>query len=126
MIKALRHFDALTLYGTGVFAGGVLVAFAIGEPLNPSTFVEHFEKGMPGYPGVYQFLLQAFAQSIPDAFPFLNREQDLGIDGLRRAKESWHPAQLVEKYKVRVRCQATPDSRKARAHPFAVRMKRHL
>jgi uncharacterized protein len=106
LIKALRHFDDLGLRGVGVFAGSNLVAFAIGEPLNASTFVEHFEKALPGYTGAYQYLLQAFAQSIPDGFPFLNREQDLGIEGLRRAKESWHPALMVEKYSIRVHKQA--------------------
>jgi hypothetical protein len=103
LIKALRHFDDLGLRGVGVFAEGSLVAFAIGEPLNGSTFVEHSEKALPGYTGAYQYLLQAFARSIPDSVPFLNREQDLGVEGLRRAKESWHPAQLVEKYTLRVR-----------------------
>ena len=102
LIKALRHFEDLSLSGTAVFTDGVLIAFAIGEPLNPSTFVEHFEKALNGYSGIYQFLLQAFAQSIPKEFLFLNREQDLGIEGLRRAKESWHPALLVEKYKIRI------------------------
>jgi hypothetical protein len=62
-------------------------ACAVGEPLNPSTFVEHFEKALPGYTGAYAYLLRAFAQSIPDGFPLLNREQDLGLEGLRRAKE---------------------------------------
>jgi hypothetical protein len=103
LIKALHHFDELGLRGVGVFADGSLVAFAIGEPLNPSTFVEHFEKALSGYTGAYQYLLQAFAQSIPESFAWLNREQDLGIEGLRRAKESWHPALLVEKFALRMR-----------------------
>jgi hypothetical protein len=103
LIKAMRHFDDLGLHGIGVFAGSTLVAFAVGEPLNPTTFVEHFEKALPDYTGAYQYLLQAFAQSVPEGFPLLNREQDLGVEGLRRAKLSWHPAQIVEKYTVRVR-----------------------
>jgi hypothetical protein len=106
LIKALRHFNDLGLRGVGVFAGASLAAFAVGEPLNPSTYVEHFEKALPGYSGAYQFLLQAFAQSLPEGVSFLNREQDLGIEGLRRAKESWHPAFLMEKYTLRVRRQA--------------------
>jgi len=102
LIKALHNYVALSLQGIGVFSNGSLVAFAIGEPLNPTTFVEHFEKARPGYAGAYAYLLQAFARSIPDAFEFLNREQDLGIEGLRRAKESWHPAMLVDKFTLRV------------------------
>jgi hypothetical protein len=105
LVKAVRHFDELGLRGVAVLAGGALVAFAIGEPLNPSTFVEHFEKALPGYTGAYQYLLRAFAESIPEGFTLLNREQDLGVEGLRKAKESWHPALLVEKYNLRVRRQ---------------------
>jgi hypothetical protein len=105
LIKALRHFDNLRLHGVAVLVGGSVVAFATGEPLNPTTYVEHFEKALPGYTGVYQFLLQAFARSVPEDFTFLNREQDLGVEGLRRAKEGWHPAFLVDKYTVRIRKQ---------------------
>jgi hypothetical protein len=103
LIKTLRHFDDLRVRGVGVFTGHSLVAFAVGEPLNTSTFVEHFEKALPSYTGAYQFLLQTFAQAIPETIAFLNREQDLGLEGLRRAKESWHPAFMVEKYNLRVR-----------------------
>ena len=103
LIKALAHFDYLGLHGIGVFVEKRLVGFAIGKPLNPTTFVERFEKALPDYPGVYPFLLRSFAQSIPASFTFLNREQDLGIDGLRKAKESWNPAGLVKKYTVKVR-----------------------
>jgi hypothetical protein len=107
LIKALRHFSELALHGVGVFVGASLAAFAIGEPLNSSTFVEHFEKALPDYTGAYQYGLHAFAQSIPEGFAFLNREQDLGLEGLRRAKESWHPAFLVEKYTLRIRKQGS-------------------
>jgi hypothetical protein len=102
LVKALRHFDDLRLHGVGVLVGGSVVAFAIGEPLNSTTYVEHFEKALPGYPGAYQFLLQAFAQSLPEGSPYLNREQDLSVEGLRRAKESWRPAFLVDKYILRI------------------------
>jgi hypothetical protein len=119
LTKALRHFEHLSLRGIGILAGGSLVAFSIGEPLNPSTFVEHFEKALPGFTGAYQYLLQAFAQSIPESFPFLNREQDLGIEGLRRAKESWHPAFLVDKYNLRIRRQPATPLREAQVHEVA-------
>jgi hypothetical protein len=102
LVKALHHFDVLSLHGIGVYVAGALVAFAVGERLNPRTFVEHFEKALPGYTGAYQFLLRAFARSLPEDVPFLNREQDLGVEGLRRAKQSWHPALMVEKYTLKV------------------------
>ena len=119
LIKALRHFDELGLQGVAIFAGDSLVAFAIGEPLNPSTLVEHFEKALQEYTGAYQYLLQAFAQSIPESFTLLNREQDMGIEGLRRAKESWHPAELVEKYTLRVRKQSSASAHERQAREVA-------
>lgn len=101
-MKCMQHFSELPLHGIGVFLEGALVGFAIGEPLNKMTFVEHFEKALPGYTGIYQFLLSAFAKSIPERYIHLNREQDLGIEGLRKAKESWNPEFLQRKYKLRV------------------------
>jgi hypothetical protein len=108
LVKALHQFDDLRLHGVAVVVRGSVVAFAVGEPLNPTTYVEHFEKALPDYTGAYQYLLQAFAQSIAAGFTHLNREQDLGVDGLRRAKESWQPEFLVDKYTVRVRATAKP------------------
>lgn len=98
LMKALEHYDALGLHGIGAFVGGKLAGFAIGEPLNATTFVEHFEKGLPEFTGVYPFVLREFAKSIPSSFALLNREQDLGIEGIRKAKESWNPAHLERKY----------------------------
>lgn len=103
LIKAFQHFDRLTLHGIGIFIKKKIVGFAIGEPLNQTTFVEHFEKALPEYTGVYPFLVRAFAQSIPQTFTHLNREQDLGMEGLRKAKESWHPTHIVRKYTLKVR-----------------------
>ncbi len=104
LMKALQYFDVLPLHGIGIFIEDTLAGFAIGEPLNARTFVEHFEKGLPQFTGIYAFLLQAFAQSIPDTFTHLNREQDIGIEGIRTSKESWNPEYLERKYTVRMQC----------------------
>ena len=102
LMKTLEHLARLDVQGIVVMIDGKLAGFAIGEPLNATTFVEHFEKGLPDVTGMYPFLLHAFAKSIPDSFTFLNREQDLGIEGIRKAKESWHPAFLERKYTLRM------------------------
>jgi hypothetical protein len=73
-------------------------AITIGERLNDSTAVVHFEKAMPGYDGLYQLINQWFCRYGLTEFEFVNREQDLGIPGLRKAKESYHPHHMVEKY----------------------------
>ena len=81
----------------------ILVGFAIGEPLNATTFVEHFEKGLPEFTGIYPFILNEFAKSLPQQFTHLNREQDLGLEGLRKSKESWNPEYLERKYVLRMK-----------------------
>ncbi len=99
LIKALENFDELHLSGIGVFIEGRLAGFAVGEELNPTTFVEHYEKADGSYSGIYPFLLRAFARSLPEKYLYLNREEDLGIPGLRKAKMSWHPHSILIKWK---------------------------
>ena len=98
--EALHNFDKLNLFGVCIRKGERVVSFAVGERLNDDTFVEHFEKGDTEFKGVYQFTLREFAKRIPKGFKFLNREQDLGIPGLRQAKKSYYPVKMVEKYRV--------------------------
>jgi uncharacterized protein len=105
--RVLENFDRLGVSGVCVRIGGKLEAFAIGEPLNSDTYVEHFEKAGE-MKGSGQFVLQALAKAIPDRYPFLNREQDLGIPGLKKAKESYHP--LMMRRKATVRSSRTADS----------------
>jgi uncharacterized protein len=95
--RGLRHFSELGLHGIVVRIKGKIEAFAVGEPLNQDTFVDHFEKADTNHQGLYQFLLNEFAKSIPAHYVYLNREQDLGIEGLRKAKESYNPVKMIEK-----------------------------
>ena len=99
--EALMNFRELGFHGICIRVKGRMEAFAIGERLNQDTFVEHFEKANREFPGIYQYLLKEFASSI-QGFEFLNREQDLGVDGIRKAKLSYHPAFMVEKFSVSV------------------------
>lgn len=86
--------------------GGVLlveervVAYTIAEALTEDTLVIHFEKGLPAFKGVYQAINQMFLAAEGDAFLWVNREQDLGDEGLRRAKLSYNPVRILAKYLV--------------------------
>jgi hypothetical protein len=95
---AFRRFEDFGLLGGVVRVDGCVQAFAIGEALNRDTAVVHFEKAMTEYRGLYQLINQRFCISELDGFRFVNREQDLGIPGLRKAKESYHPHHMVDKY----------------------------
>ncbi|MDR0757324.1 MAG: phosphatidylglycerol lysyltransferase domain-containing protein [Tannerella sp.] len=94
---ALNHFDELGLTGGAIAVDGEIVAFTYGSPINHCTFGVHVEKANIRYDGVFSLINQEFASHIPEQFIFVNREEDLGIPGLRRAKQSYHPAILLEK-----------------------------
>ncbi len=92
------HFETLQLIGGAIRVDGLIQAYAIGEELRPGTAVCHFEKAMPGLRGLGQLINQWFARYALRGFEFENREQDLGIPGLRQAKESYYPHHMVEKF----------------------------
>jgi len=100
IIETLRHYDEFGLTGGAIRIEGTIEAYTVGEVLNPTTAVCHFEKAMPGFQGLGQLINQRFAEHNLAGFTFINREQDLGIPGLRRAKESYHPDHLVEKVRI--------------------------
>ncbi|MBW6520710.1 MAG: DUF2156 domain-containing protein [Desulfoarculaceae bacterium] len=98
--ETLRHYGKFGLIGGAIRIEGTIEAFTIGEALNPTTAVCHFEKAMPQFQGLGQLINQWFAQNSLSVFTYVNREQDLGIPGLRRAKESYVPDHLVEKVRI--------------------------
>lgn len=98
--EAIHSAEALGLEGVVVITGGQIAAFALGERLNKDTAVCHFEKADPFTEGLYQLVNREFARLLFQECRFLNREQDLGDTGLRSAKLSYHPVELVKKYLV--------------------------
>lgn len=91
-------YPLLAVSGGAVYVDGKLEAFTLAEPLNNDTAVIHFEKANPEITGLYQLINQWFCQNALRTFKFVNREQDLGVSGLRKAKLSYHPHHMVEKY----------------------------
>jgi len=99
--EALEKSWELQLCGGIYYVENRSVAYSLGEELAGGTsFVIHFEKAIPGYKGLFQFINQAFASILPEIYITINREQDLGDDGLRRAKHSYKPSGFVEKYRI--------------------------
>lgn len=97
-----RHFDALGLHGGVLRIDGRVIAFTIGEPLNSDTFCVHIEKADASIPGAFAAINQSFSAHIRDlGYTYINREEDMGLEGLRKAKESYHPCKMLEKRMVR-------------------------
>ena len=80
-----------------------IVAMTLGEEVNEEMFVIHFEKAFARVQGAYPMINQQFVEHELMEYEYVNREEDLGIEGLRRAKESYQPAFLVEKGVVKVK-----------------------
>lgn len=97
----LDHFENLNAAGGVLTADGKLAGFSFGEKLNDNTFVVHFEKADTAFTGSYQMINQQFVQHEAEGkYLFVNREQDLGIEGIRKAKLSYVPIRLVKKYQA--------------------------
>lgn len=96
--EMLEHYESLGIIGGAVRINGQVEAYAIAERLNDTTAVIHFEKAMKQFKGLYQVINQWFAQHALSPFETINREQDMGIEGLRRAKESYYPERMIKKY----------------------------
>ena len=95
--QAFKHFFELGLDGGLLRVKGRPIAFAMGEPLNFDTYVIHIEKAFHEIQGAYQMINQQFAAANCGNFTYVNREDDAGDEGLRRAKLSYDPAFLLEK-----------------------------
>lgn len=96
--EALKHYDILGFRGGAILIESRVEAFSLGEMLNPDTAVIHIEKANPDIPGLYAAINQMFCQNAFSDALYINREQDLGLDGLRKAKQSYNPDHMVEKF----------------------------
>jgi len=95
--NSLRLFKELELTGGILRVDGEIVAFTIGEPLCDDTFVVHIEKAYADVDGAYTMINQQFVEHECEGYQYINREDDAGEEGLRKAKLSYRPAFLVEK-----------------------------
>jgi len=97
MIFALEHFDKLKLMGGAIVVDGKIIAFTYGSQINNITFGIHVEKADVSYEGIFSVINQEFASRIPLQYIYINREEDLGLPGLRKSKLSYNPVMLLEK-----------------------------
>jgi uncharacterized protein len=100
IVAALNGLRDLGLTGGAITIEGKVAAFSIGEPLNPDTAVIHIEIADHALPGLAQLINREFVRREWTRFAFINREQDVGHPGLRRAKESYQPHHMVRKYTI--------------------------
>lgn len=95
-----ENYDDLKVRGGGIFYGEELIAFALGSLVHEDYAVIHFEKAHPDYEGLYAAINQFVMQEEFAEARLVNREEDMGIEGMRIAKESYHPIRKLRKYEV--------------------------
>jgi len=94
----LTHFEALGLEGGMLRVDDRVVAYTVGEPLNSDCYIVHTEKAFSDIRGAYPCINREFVRDRMGGFQYVNREDDAGDEGLRKAKNSYHPVFMQEKY----------------------------
>lgn len=94
----LPNMEKLGVLGGSIYINGKMAAFSLGEQINHNTAVIHIEKADASYIGLYALINQQFAQHTWSKMEFINREEDMGIPGMRKAKLSYRPVRLIEKF----------------------------
>lgn len=94
----LDNFEKLGVMGGAIRVRDEIAAFTLASAVNDTVCDIHVEKALPEFSGAYSVINREFARALPQNFRYLNREDDMGLDGLRRAKLSYHPDIMVKKY----------------------------
>ncbi len=100
ILYSMSHFFELKLSGIALLVNDKIEAISVFELINPDTAVVHYEKGSPDYDGIYKAINQETALILQKDFKFINRESDMGLPGLRKAKMSYHPHHMIEVFHV--------------------------
>ena len=95
--RLLEHYAELHLYGGFITLNQEVIAFTLGAPITPNVLDVQIEKARPDIEGAYTMINNCFAASLVQKYEFLNREEDLGLPGLRQAKQSYKPVRLLAK-----------------------------
>lgn len=93
----LKQREKLGLLAIAIEVDGHIVAFSAGSPINKDTFGVHIEKADASVNGAFTIVNKEFCNRIPEVYKYVNREEDMGIDGLRQSKMSYHPYKILEK-----------------------------
>ena len=104
METVFNHWDALGTRGGCIYVDGRMVAFTYGAAVTHDTFDVCVEKADRNVDGAFNIINQQFAAHLPEEFVYLNREEDMGLEGLRKSKLSYHPHILLSYNNVIIRC----------------------
>lgn len=99
--NALDNMEKLELFGAIIYINNEPVAFTMAESFLEDTALIHIEKAVPEHRDVYATINQQFAKrELASKYKYINREEDMGIEGIRRAKKSYYPCKMIKKYDI--------------------------
>lgn len=101
--RILDNMDRIGAKGAFLRVDGKIIAYTIGMPLNSETYLMSVEKALHDMQGAYTMINREYAERYAGGYKYINREEDLGIEGLRTAKLSYYPAFLLTKHSGRVK-----------------------
>ena len=96
--EVFDNYSLLQMHGAVLYVGDKPVAMTVGSRINQTTFDVSFEKALTEYDGVYAKINNEFAKTLI-GFEFINREEDMGLESLRKSKLSYHPAAILKRYR---------------------------
>lgn len=100
LFKELHYFELMSI---AVYVDNELAGFAVGERVNDKTAVIHVERGELQFKGIYAFINRRFLMECFSDTEFVNRQEDTGNEGLKKAKQSYHPAKMIKKYLIKLK-----------------------
>ncbi|MDE7399133.1 MAG: phosphatidylglycerol lysyltransferase domain-containing protein [Oscillospiraceae bacterium] len=100
VVRSLKNFEQLGYIGGVIRVNGKVNAYTFGEPSSADCFVVHVEKALRDFQGTYAAINREFVKSLGGKYKYINREEDTGSENLRKAKLSYHPVFLEEKYNI--------------------------
>ena len=103
--EIFENWDRLDIKGGCIKADGKMIAFSFGEELIPDKemAVIHLEHGDTSFEGAYPMMNNAFVQNVWCDYKYINREEDMGLEGLRKAKQSYYPVKMARKYYAKLK-----------------------
>lgn len=100
IMYSIEHFFDLDLTGISFRINGAIEAISVFEQMSPDTAVVHYEKGSPDYDGIYKAINMETAKILQKDYMYINRQSDMNISGLRKAKMSYHPHHMAEVFHI--------------------------
>ena len=103
VLRALNNMEALGLVGGTIYIDNKLCAFTVGERLHPHMQLIHIEKGDTDFDGIFPMINQQYVLHECSDVELINREEDMGVEGMRKAKRSYQPIKMIEKHLISVK-----------------------